>query len=499
MMRRLLGACAVVVVATAWACGGSDEPAPPTVPEEGPRTDGGNPPTPDSGTPDSGTPDSGTPDSGTPDSGTPDSGTPDSGTPDAGTPDGGTPQAGPGPWPTEPLLNYTKQYNLGRVLSVGVDDAHNIWLLNGERIGVLRPGDRQPQWVSNIGQAREGFGADKLALGSTVICGGSAGRAYVGYAADELSPAFIYSPDGRSHPNYNDPDPARFDPLRYAEYQKGDLDVVRLNPAGTIELEEHLSKSARPNGPQNIGIRNTNDHHFDEDRSVLTCTKVMRGPHKGELYIGTNHGVTRIKGLQYNSHRHPVWFEEKKDDQGKVIDETQRAGYTYALGIGQNGEVLIGNDWNVGVVVPSANLADWDRTEQALNPEKLNSYVRAVNSLPEKDYWRGFQQTRDGNYYVASRDFGLWHLTIKNRNEERSTKVAGLPTDQLTSLAATDDGSLFIGTRTDGLWRMDAQKQLTRVPGVDGAHVRELFYDPTVKPAMLFVLTNDGLTVIRSH
>jgi hypothetical protein len=493
VMRRLVAACAVVVVAVAWACGGSEGlPSPPaTTAEEEPRNpqeplkpDAGTPPPPDAGTPPP-------PDAGTPPP--PDAGTPPP--PDAGTP----PQAGPGPWPNEPVIHFTQRYNLGRVRSVGVDDAHNVWLLDGERIGVLRPGDSQPRWVSNIGQARHGFGPDKLALGSTVICGGSAGRAYVGYSAAELSPAFIYSPDGRSHPRYDDPDPSRFDPARYEEYQKGDMDVVRLAPDGGIELEEHLQRSARPNGPQDIGIRNTNDHHFDEDRSVLACTKVMRGPHKGELYIGTNHGVTRIQGLYYNSHRHPVWFEKKLDENGNVVGETQKAGYTYALGIGLNGEVLIGNDWNVGVVVPSQHLADWDRMDERLNPELLNTYVRAVNSEPEKDFWRGFQQTTDGSYYLASRDFGLWQMTILRRSEERSTKVPGLPTDALTSLAATDDGSLFIGTSGAGLWRLDAQKQLSRVTDVKGSTVRELLYDPTVSPAMLWVLTDDGLTLLRGY
>jgi len=220
----------------------------------------------------------------------------------------------------------------------------------------------------------------------------------------------------------------------------------------------------------------------------------MRGRDKGDLYIGTNHGVTRIKGLVYNSHRHPVWFEKKPD--GK---ESQKAGYTYALGISPSGDVLIGNDWKVGVVTPSPNLVEWDRVNDALNPEKLNSYLPELNSLPEMDYWRGIQQTRDGRYYLASKSFGLWQLTIRSVSTAQGTKVPGLPTDELTSLAATDDGSLFIGTNGAGLWRMDDQKQLSRVSGVDGGRVLQLLYDPTVTPAMLYVLTDKGLTVLRGH
>lgn len=502
MRRRLLGACAVVAVGLGWACTDSGKPAPPVVEEPGPQEptpDPGNPP-PASSNPDPGNP---PPVTSTPDPGNP---PPVTSTPppdDPGTPSGPStpppPAGGPGPWPDEKLVNYTERYNLGRVRSVGVDDAYNIWLLDGERIGVLRPGDTAPHWVSNIGQARNGFGPDALALGSTVICGGSAGRAYVGYSAAELSPSsFIYGPDGSDFPAYDNPDPSRFDPARYQEYQKGDMDAVRVTADGNIELEEHIQKSVR-NAPQTLGIRNSNDHHFDEDRTVLTCTKVMRGANRGDIYIGTNHGATRIRGLQYNSHRHPVWFQDKTDENGNVVGRTQMTGLCNALGIGQNGEVLIGNDWNVGVVTPSPNLIDWDRTDNSINPEKLNSYVKEVNSLQEMDYWRGFQQTKDGLYYLASRDFGLWQMTILRRSDEQATKVPGLPTDSLLSLAATDDGSLFIGTAGGGLWRLDAQKQLTKVDGVAGGTVKELHYDPTVTPAMLYVLTDAGLTVLRGY
>ena len=489
-MRRLLGAWAVGAM-VAWGCGTTEEPSPPggdTPPMQEPSpTDRVQP---DAGTP----PDAGNPDGGsTPGNGS-DGGT--GGGTDGGTGGGGTePKVTVGPWPNEPLVNYSQRYGLDRVRGVAVDDAYNIWLLDGDRIGVLRPGDTAPRWTTGVGQAAPGFGEDKLAYGSTVICGGSAGRAYVGYATYELSPAFIYSPDGRHMDDgYQSTDPTRYDPVRYLEYQKGDLDVVRLEPDGRVVLEEHLQQSATPNGPQDIGIRNTNDHHFDEDRSVLSCVKVMRGRDRGDIYIGTNHGVTRIQGLVYNSHRHPVWFEKRPD--GK---ETQKAGYTYALGISQSGDVLIGNDWKVGVVTPSPNLVHWDRVDESLNPEKLNAHLPELNGLPDKDFWRGIQQTRDSRYYLASKDFGLWQLTILRRSDARGTKVAGLPTDELTSLAATDDGSLFIGTSGAGLWRMDDKKQLSRVSGVDGNHVEQLLYDPTVKPAMLYVLTDRGLTVLRGH
>jgi ligand-binding sensor domain-containing protein len=77
--------------------------------------------------------------------------------------------------------------------------------------------------------------------------------------------------------------------------------------------------------------------------------------------------------------------------------------------------------------------------------------------------------------------------------------VAGLPTQRLTSLAATDDGSLFIGTEGGGLWRMGANKQLSRVTEVTGNQVKQLLYDPNASPAMLYVVTDQGLTVLRGY
>ncbi|WP_269770255.1 hypothetical protein [Cystobacter fuscus] len=490
-MRAWVGAWGAVLGFTALgiACGGGlTEPVPgdsarqtPTEPEvpSDPRTppgdagtplpeDGGTPPPPD---------DAGSPppvDAGTPGDGGTDGG---GGTGDApDEPGGGTVDDFPGVdiWPQEPVVNYTQRFGVGQPQGVAVDDAFNIWLLQGNRIGVLRPGDIQPQWASNIGQAGRGFS-------STVICGGSAGRAYVGYYARELD-----EPRRQSHGD--------------STYAEGDLDAVHLTAEG-IRLEEHLTHSYRWsqegkltwNPPGNTGIHNSNDWHYDEDRAVLGCVKVARGRDKGDVYVSTNHGVTRVRGLDYNSHRHPTWFDEHGG---------QHIGYSYAVGIAQDGDVLIGNDWTFGIVTPTADIGYWDWMDKSVNRMKVeSSFLPEVNPLAEFDYWRGFQQTRDGRYYLASASFGLWEMTILSAGSrpQKGTAVTGLPTQRLTSLAATDEGSLFIGTDGGGLWRLDANKQLSRVAEVTGNKVKQLLYDPNASPAMLYVVTDQGLTVLRGY
>jgi hypothetical protein len=368
-------------------------------------------------------------------------------------------------------MNYSDEYEVGYVQSVGVDDAYNIWLLSGDRntIGVLRPGTTRPVWGSHIGQAGRGFGSE-------VICGGAANQAYVGYSTYDLR-----SP--------------RLERLNDPEFQNGDMDVVQLNPDGTISLTEHLWRStgtSQPWPPTPLGIRNSNDWHFDEDRSVLTCQKVMRGRDKGEIYIGTNHGVTRIRGLVYNSHRHPVWT--KITAVGRTLIPTLMIGYNYGLGIAQNGDVLIANEWKIAVLPPPPDLADWDNHEKA--PWGVDDYNHELNSLEDFDFWRAFQQTKDGNYYLGSLRYGLWQM-IRKQSWGVFTKIPGLPTEEINALAATDDGSLFIGTENAGLWRMDAQKVLSQVSEVPAYSVRQLVYDPTVTPPMLYVLADGAVWVIR--
>ncbi|RKG83448.1 hypothetical protein [Corallococcus terminator] len=443
----------------------------PTLPPPGSSEDGGTPPPEEDG--------------GT----TPD----DGGSPDAGpTPDPGEPQDA-GPWPGDAVLDYSRSFGVGTPRSVGLDEGMNLWLLDGRRIGVLRPGDKEPTWTSGVGQARQPFGVDSLATDSTVICGGEAGRAYVGYSANEMKR--MEGVEQRTYiPNPGD---AYYTPERYAEYQKGDLDAVRVQPDGTVVLEEHLWRTTgASNAGRQIGIHNTNDFHYEEDRTVLNCARVTRGRDRGDLYITTNHGVTRIQGLTYNSHRHPGWYlYENGSEWGSL-----QCPYMHGLGIAPNGNVLVANEQMLGVLVPSAKLEEWDRemTWEGPTPWVFKSFNDALNGQASDDYWRAFEQTPEGRYYLGSAEFGVWAMTPKSRSTGNWSKVAGLPTNRILSLKATDDGALYIGTNGEGLWRLEPDgTTLAKVPQVSGQRVLQLVYEPTVTPSMLLVLTDQGLTVLR--
>ncbi|WP_368670371.1 hypothetical protein [Myxococcus sp. AM011] len=521
MIRRLLGACVgVALVMAAGACDSSKE--------TGPKDDGGDiqSPSDDGGTDDGGPGDGGTdpiPGDGGTDPLPGDGGT-DPLPGDGGTdpiPDGGTQPTTPeGPWPTDALTNYSAKYDIPKVRSVGVDAAHNIWVLNGSQIGVLRAGTDRVLWTRQpIGQASLGLGpeADKLATNSTVICGGKAGEAYVGYMTNDVIT------QGQRIPGRGEPD---FTELHYFEFQKGDLDVVGVNGEGTdVVLREHLYRSAgssRPSRNEPLGIRNSNDYHYDEDRSVYSCARVMRGAYEGEVYIGTNHGVTRIRGYEYSSHRHPTYMFVTTDPNTGATKRSQRAGYTFGLGLSQEGHVLIANDFKIGIIPPNAALEWWDSEERkpdmpaSVEPAvySLNTFVDPVSPGPEDNrdveaphnFWRGFQQTKDGLYYVASLRQGLWQFTgtpqrgnPKKLSDTNYVRIEGANTNDYTSLAATDDGSLFVGTAYSGLWRLTPDKQMEKVTGVSGGEVQQLVYDPRVTPSALYVLIDGRLFVLRGY
>lgn len=429
---------------------------------------------------------------------------------DAGN-DGGTdggeccePDAGGGTieskWPNDAVLNLTSKYGIeSGIQSVGIDEGQNIWLLKGREIGVLRPGDTRPTWTANIGQASQPFGADSLASGSTVICGGADGKAYVGYRTPDTPN--VHSEDG----GWTD-----------FSYKQGDLDLVQLNADGTVALQEHLYKTTSTNGGKTVvnarlGIRNTNDWTYDEDRSVLTCTRVTSGPHRGDLFVGTNHGVVRVRGDLYNAHIHPVWWDRSKCETDQC-QGTQKAGYTYAVSVTSKGDLLIGNDWMLGLAKINNVLADFD--QMGITKFKISMHVPEINSLEAFDFWRGVTEAKNGRYYFGSKDFGLWHAELRERsgdradfgfwNAARTEFTSGLrkvsfPSNQISQVQATDDGSVFVGTYDQGLFRITPSGTTEKVAGVSGSAVRQIVYDQAVTPSKLLVLTSSGVYMLSGH
>ena len=396
------------------------------------------------------------------------------------------------------MKNYSASYQLGPIQSAGLDDGFNLWVLSGNRVGVLKPGDGAPTWSEDLGQAGLGFQ-------SSVICGGRPGQAFVGYVAKDPGT----TPD---NPNY--------DPNGFRRWQPsaGDLDSVVVGQGGAPALEEH------------VNLYNSNDLHWNEAASILTCLKVVRGPAAGDVFTGDNHGVARLRasncgpslafqprhdGYQtcYADHRHPAWYANKATGEwvpdegacsthGGPIECRLMIGYNYALGVAVNGDILTANNYKFGIslTTPEPGLDQWHQFTQ--EPWRLEFYVPELSGMETPDNWRGFTQARDGYFYLGSKDYGLWQLTATPRPDgvhygPSFAKVSGAPSESISALVGTDDGSVFVGTDGAGLWRMTPGHTFEKVAPVGGARVRQLSYDPRFTPSMLLVLTDAGLWVLR--
>jgi len=258
--------------------------------------------------------------------------------------------------------------------------------------------------------------------------------------------------------------------------------------------------------------------------------RVFRGPAAGDVFFGNNHGVTRARATNceatwdanprhrgyrtcYDDHRHPAWYmnsqtHEWVPDEGACSfngGSTQcslMVGYNYALGVANNGDILTANEWKFGItlITPDPTLEQWRQFGE--QPWRLEWFVPDLNSMESFDNWRGFTQTKDGLFYLGSKDFGLWQMatTLRSdgiRYQPVFARVADAPSGSISALVGTDDGSLYVGTNGSGLWRMKPDKTFERVSGVSGGTVRELSYDPRTTPSTLYVVTSDGLFVLR--
>ena len=275
-----------------------------------------------------------------------------------------------------------------------------------------------------------------------------------------------HTPSARTSPGRARPTTS---PQRFAEYQKGDLDAVRLEPDGTrrargapLAQRRRLQRGPAGRHPQHqrLPLRGG-------PLRVFNCARVTARRDRGDLYITTNHGVTLIQGLTYNSHRHPGWYLY----DGRTGTHAPVPAPCMGSASRPNGDVLVANDRMVGVLVADGVLEDWDRenTWDGPVPWRFKGYNEALNSLETFDYWRAITGTKQGVTWVGSKDFGLWRMNQKDRSSADYTRLTALPSDNVTALAATDDGSVYVGTDDAGLWRIaEGSETPTRVDTVSG-------------------------------
>ena len=422
---------------------------------------------------------------------------------DAGTPDAGPPPPdahrigglGIGPWPAKPITVYgSAQGLLEAPISASTDEAENLWVVTGRALYLLRPGDQT---------FRRYTAADGLHVGPgwteppdfTFVVGGAAGECFVGY----------YAHDTHDHTN--------LDPIAHL----GKMDGVRLNPDLTLQVNRY-------------DFHNSNDAHFWETRTI-TSAVYDHFQHPGELYVASNHGVTRVQpakfrlpatsaersfpeGVElewYADHVHPVVCDVGACDGGP--NDHPVFGDFYGLTLADDGRLWMAGLTSAGAIKWTPNLQFWRNSWEPDNPFVPAMPGKGAPSVFDAIYinLRAVAVTSDGTVWFASGEVESWRgptyglAAWRDESPFHRTFVdprsIGAAEFNVLEMIAWDD-KLVLGFPSTGLlvWKPgDARgKRLGINEGLPGEAIGRMSLDRMVDPPQLLVPTEGGLAVLRS-
>jgi hypothetical protein len=510
-------AWAVVAVIAMLACRqaptGSANLAPPTdAGDTTPPSDAGT----DAGRADGGPMDAGPADAGHADAGPADAGPADAGPPDAGPGDAGTPDAGPdahkigglgaGPFPSGPLTIYgSAQGLLEAPISASVDESENLWVVTPQALYLMTPGART---------FRRYTAQDGLHVGPgyteppdfTLVEGGAKNECFVGY--------YFHDTNDYAHGAHTNKDPAA---------HMGKMDQVLLQPDGRLVVNRY-------------DLRNSCCGEYYETRTIMSMV-YDHFQHPGNLYVGSNHGVTRIVPAKYfpprylttdplntwderqwyADHVHPITCKGKPCNSNDP-DYTPMFGDWFGLTLAPDGRLWMGGITSAGAIGFRDSLDEWVMSWDGHNPfipalgDPYPGNAPVFNPPIEGDpvNIRGVAVTKDGTVWFASGEVETWRGPTYGLASWGGPGTSFVHIDP-TSLGAIDynilelhalpDGRLVLGFPNSGLlvWKPgDARgRRLTVSDGLPGEQIRRISLDRMHEPPLFLVPTDGGLAVFR--
>src|SRR5437868_8028902 len=278
--------------------------------------------------------------------------------PDAGPADAGPPDAGPdphqigglglGPFPADPLTIYgSAQGLLEPPISASVDEAENLWVVSHSALYLLTPGAKVFQRYTAQDGLHYGPGYTE-APDITLVEGGANGECFVGYSARDTNASMF-----KDAHMWSDP---------WAH--KGKMDQVLLQPDGKLKVNRY-------------DLRNSNDGHYYETRTI-TSMVYDHFQHPGNLYVGSNHGVTRIIPAKYYPPPHletdpfftgdeRQWYADHVHPvacvgapcTGDPIRDFSTFGNWFGRALGPDGRLWMGGHASAGAIGFSEKLRYW--------------------------------------------------------------------------------------------------------------------------------------------
>ncbi|GAC1343493.1 MAG: hypothetical protein NVS2B9_10760 [Myxococcales bacterium] len=432
---------------------------------------------------------------------------------------GGGQSFAPSPWPVE-----NRQFGAAEgiledtVVGFSTDESQNRWVATHQALYLLRPGETRfrrydaraglhlqtnpvrycDDWAPDRACPLYGGAADP---GITEITGGGPNEVFVGYAGNT---------DGTQEFD---------DPNRHS----GKLDRVRLKGDGTLSVDR-------------IDLVSGVSVQFWHDRTVerLVYDHVR---HAHELYVGTNHGVTRLLPDRYRAPRPGEWFNDVNKEYmadhlhprvcyhaACTADESnQRIGDWRGIALSPDGDLWVAGKWTAGKIRWTANPIDWYARpgQQAFafafgDPYPLpgasagfvNEPVFRVPLEGDTVSLSAVAVGKDGRVWFSSDPWNpadpalgvaVWDgKTFRSLDPQQDL---GMAEQVVTDIAALPDGRLAFAGGSTGLVLYDPESgKRTALRGrgfLPDDRVLRLEVDARAEPFALHVATKSGAAVLR--
>ncbi|MGQ0508422.1 MAG: WD40 repeat domain-containing protein [Myxococcaceae bacterium] len=459
-----------------------------------------------------------------------------------------------GPWPIANITYGTAQGILETpILGITTDETENIWIATPKALYVMRPGESRfkrftaadglhlaenPAFYCDNNFPGKGVDDEHSACGDTYasrcpiagaasavgiteVEGGAANEVFVGYA-------------GVDEGTFDWCDPNR---------HSGKLDRVQLKADGTLDVVRFDL------------VSNNHGAMYWHNRTVQRML-YDHSKHRGELYVGANHGVVLLRPNKYRPVREKEWFDTAYQEymgdhiHPRVCDlnrttasacnpnseANQLMGDWRGLAIAPDGDLWVAGKWSAGKVMWTADLKTWysrvgerafyvafgDPYPQAPNEFGfLNEPVFKVETEGDPVHLSSVAVGTDGRVWFGSGpmttqpqvlpdgrvkpvvEYGLAAWTGRYFQVFDPIKDLGLPERWIRDLVALPDNRLVIGTKKSGLyiWHpvTGEMKALRAGQGIPDDAILRLKLDARVNPPAIQVATQTGATVLRVY